>query len=108
MIDSTMLMTNDGVDATTLIGKKVWTPDGFGGITSFVIEGMDIVRNEADDGIEVRIYGEDHNPWLLCVEVRAVAGSWAIEAYTKRMNKINSDAAKDGVVINWTIKETDK
>lgn len=108
MIDPKMLMTDDGVDATTLIGEKVWTPDGFGGITSFVVDGIDLVRNEADDGVEARIYGEDKNPWLLCGEVRAVAGSWAIDAYTKRMNKINIDAAKDGVVINWTIKETDK
>ena len=102
-IDPELFMTEDRVDATTLIGKRVWWA-GLYRLDSFEVNGIDIVLNEAGDGLDVRIYGEDHNPWLVCSQVRAHPKDWAVDEFNRRARELAKEAEKNLAIMTFDIE----
>lgn len=113
MLDPKMFLTDDGVDATTLIGKTVWMPNGFGGLSHFEVQGIDIVlKRDKSSLLEARVYGMGHDPWMECSGVRVDASGWGLEIFRSQIDDVVSEAKRCGIEIKYTIgvaaKETDK
>jgi len=103
MLDQSQFLTVDGVDATTLVGKRVWfRPYGDGSLKSFVLSGLDISLG-MDGGAEVRAYDEDREQWILVKEVRSKPGEWAEVVYRKMLDKVASDASDNGLNVSYVI-----
>ena len=104
MLSSSDILTDDGVDATTLIGKRVWfRPYGEGSLSSFVVGGIDITF--PDGAQDVRLYDDDREQWIKVGEVRARPASWAESVYREKAAKLTEEALLNGVALRFEIVE---
>ena len=106
MLSESALLTNDGVDTTTLIGKRVWyQPYGEGSLSSFVVNGIDITFPQGSGSPDVRLYEDDGDLFIKVGDVRARPASWAESVYLEKAAKLTEEALLNGVALRFEIVE---